>query len=86
MDDEWIHPLAKTLPFLVSNIMMLYCYGWLILDFLKKKLTNWWVTIIVTLQIYNLPKNLQRMTNNVELTFSVGEIALRLTISIEHDN
>ena len=29
MDDGWVHPLAKTLPSLVSKILMKYCHGWL---------------------------------------------------------
>ena len=36
--------------------------------------------------IYNPPKNLQGMTNNVELTFSVGDTTPRFRISIEQDN
>ena len=32
------------------------------------------------------PKGLQGMTNNVGLTFGVGDIIPRFTISIEQDN
>ena len=44
------------------------------------------MTIIATLQIYDPSKKLQGMTNNVGLTFSVGDTTSQLTISIEQDN
>ena len=37
--------------------------------------------VIATLQICNLPKTLQEMTNNVGLTYCVGDPALEFTIS-----
>jgi hypothetical protein len=36
--------------------------------------------------IYDLPKDLQGRTNNVGLTFSVGDTIPQITISIEQDN
>ena len=42
--------------------------------------------VIATLQNYNPSKKLQGMTNNVGLTFSVGDATPRFTISIEQDN
>jgi hypothetical protein len=38
-----------------------------------------------TWQIYNPPKKIQGMTNNVGLTFSVGDTMAGFTISIEQD-
>ena len=40
---------------------------------------------MATLQIYNPPKNLQEMTNNGGLTFSVSDTTPRFTISFEQD-
>ena len=59
MDDGWVHPLAKTLPSLVSNLR------WNIV-------TDDW----------KLDENLQGMTNNVGLPFSVGDTTLRIPIEI----
>ena len=39
-----------------------------------------------TLEIYSPQKNLQGMTNNVGLTFSVGDTNPQSTIGIEQDN
>jgi hypothetical protein len=39
-----------------------------------------------TTQFYNHPKKLQAMTNNVGLTFSVGDTTLWFTISIGQEN
>jgi hypothetical protein len=40
------------------------------------------VIVIATLLIYNRPKNLQGMTNNVRLTFSVGGTIPQFKISV----
>ena len=44
------------------------------------------MTVIAILEIYNHPKNLQGMANNVDLTISVGDTTSGVTISIEQDN
>ena len=38
------------------------------------------------MKIYNPSRNSQGMTNNVGLTFDVGDAILQFTISIEQDN
>ena len=40
------------------------------------------VTVIATLEICNLPKQLQGMTNDVRLTFSIGDTTPQFTTSI----
>jgi hypothetical protein len=49
---------------------------------LRKHLVN---GIIATLYIYNAPKHLQRLTNNVGLTFSVGDTTELKYVSVEGD-
>ena len=51
---------------------------------------HWWNNLVSD-NIYNnvnlqSPKTLQGMTNNVRLTFSVGDTTLWFTISIEQDD
>ena len=75
-DDERVHPLAKTLPPLVNNL--------------------WWNIVMDAWNLdenhlasdnnYNIVENLQEMTNNVGLAYSVGDTILRFTLSIEQDN
>ena len=43
---------------------------------------TWLVTIIATLLIYNPPKNLQGMTNNVGLAISIGVTMSSVTILV----
>jgi hypothetical protein len=44
------------------------------------------VTIFATLELYNSPKKLQGMTNNIGQHLLLGETTPRITISIEQDN
>ena len=82
MDDGWVHPFAKTMPSLVNNLSWdIVMDDW---DLDEKTLGKWQY-----LQHYKpiIPhKKLQVMTNNVGLTFSVGDTILRFTISIGQDN
>ena len=49
------------------------------------KITSY-VIVNAALYIYNTPHNLQEMTNNVGLTFNVGDYTPRFTTTIEQDN
>ena len=44
------------------------------------------MTTFTTLYIYNPHNNLQGLTNNVELTVSVGDTTSQCSISIEQDD
>jgi hypothetical protein len=86
MNDGWVHPLAKTLPSLVSNL-----WWKIVLDdgnMDENSFGKW-----QSLQQYKpiIPPNkikikLQGMTNNVGSTFSVGDATMRFSIGIEQEN
>jgi hypothetical protein len=78
MDDGWVHALAKILPSLVSNLWWKMIGIWMENHFVSD--SN---CIII---IYHPPESLQGITNNVELTFSVGDTIPWFTIRIEQDN
>ena len=75
IDDGWVHPLARTLPSLVSNLWWKYCHGWSRFG---------WKNRFVSDNDCNSvnPKKVQGMTNNVGLTISVGDTIPRCTSSI----
>ena len=81
MMDEFIHWLK---PYLLLSAT---CD-----DILSRMMEIWMENQLVsdrncnTIYIYNPPKTLQGMTNNVGLAFSVGDTIQQFTLSIEHDN
>jgi hypothetical protein len=82
MDDGRVHPLAKTLPALVNNLWWNVVMDDWNLD--EKSLVKWqwsqhYKSIIRS-------ENLQEMTNNVGLAFSVGDTTRWFTINTEQDN
>ena len=79
MDDGWVHPLAINLAFSCRQLVMNDCHGWLKIGW--KSLGKWQQLQHCKSMIP--PKKLQGTTNNVGLTFSVGDTTPWLTISIE---
>ena len=84
MDDEWGHPLAKSLPSLISNLWWNIIMDNWKLD--EKSLDKWQY-----LQNYkSIPsppqQNFKEWRINVGLAFSVGNTTPQLTISLEQDD
>jgi hypothetical protein len=79
--DGRVHPLTKALPPLVSNQWWENVMDDWNLD--TKPLGRWQ---LLQHHKYVIPKNLQGITNNVGLTFNVGDTLPRFMISIEQDN
>jgi hypothetical protein len=77
MDDKWVHPLAKTLPSLVSNLWWNIVMDDRILDGKWQKLQH--CKSIIPQNTY------KEWQKNVGLPFSVGDTILRFTTRIEQD-
>ena len=81
MDDGWFHPLAKTLPSLVNNLWWNIGIGdWNLDDNTLSCDNNRNIESIIPFEY------LQGATNNVELTYIVGDAIPWFTISVEQDN
>jgi hypothetical protein len=81
MDDGWVHQFAKTLPFHFSNLLWNNVMdNW---NSYEKSLGKWQFLQHCKPMI---PQNLQEMTNNNGLTFSVGDSIPRFIISIQQEN
>ena len=79
MDDGWLHPLAESLPSLVSNLW------WNIImdDWNLDENHSIGINNCNNVNLQSLKFCLQGLTNNVGLTISVGDIAPWFTISIK---
>ena len=78
MDDEWLSSCIGKNPYLLlSAIVMNYCHG---------PMDKWNLDDQPLVSNYNPPENFQGMTNNVGLTFSVGDTILQFTINIKQEN
>ena len=81
MMDEFIHWPQPYLLLLATSDEIL---SWMIENWMKILLVS--DSIRNTVNLLSPKNNLQGMTNNVGLTFSVGGTILRFTISIEQDD
>jgi hypothetical protein len=80
MMNEFIHWLT---PYLLLSSTCDEMLSWMIEVWMNNQLVS--DVNCNTINIVSPPKS-QGMTNNVGLTFSVGDTILRFTISIEQDN
>ena len=81
IDDGWVQLLAKTLPTLVNN------FWWnIVMDDWKMDAKHLVSDNICKNIIYNPLKHLERMTNDVGITFGVGDTIPLFTTSTKKDN